>query len=696
MASSSVSAHVDLDGNGLSDLWEAMYPNLLHVDDFDGDGFSNGTEATAGTDPLDASSYPRLNAEKSAQGIELNWLGVSGKSYTIEVWVVEEGHWTEVSQLIAIADGEITHAIDLLNPSGMFRLRIQDVDQDGDGLSAWEESLLGFSDDTMRSSGDVGRLDYAAAFRQLEGLGTLTLSNGLEIPKRTPTQNEAARFLVQASFGPDPDLIQEVMTLGVGGWMDQQLNHPVTTLTSSTMIGQGGSFTSWWSRGWWKAAMIGPDQLRLRTANALGQILVISTMGPDIIRNNSYGLADYYDIFLNHGLGNYRNILEEVTYHNLMGIYLSHLYNRKSDSTIGRFPDENFAREIMQLFSIGLWELNPDGTRKLDAIGNFIPTYDNDTIMEMAKVFTGFGFGHSSSTSFFAPVTGNNHYRDPMIMWDDQHESGEKHIINNVVIPSGQTGNEDVADTLDALCNHPNIGPFVGRLLIQRFTSSNPSPEYLRRVSAAWDDNGVGIKGDLKAVMDAILIDPEARTPNVREDASGKLREPYLRLTALLRAFKARNSRTPPTFPVVTSDFPRIIGQQPLSAPSVFNFYLPDHIPAGELRAKGLFSPELEIATADRLINTDNFIQRIIDRGMDPFTTASLDILHCDFTVPLGLSSNAAALVDYLDSLLTWGSMSPYTRQIVINAVQAQTSAELKVETAVHLIVESPDFVVLK
>jgi uncharacterized protein (DUF1800 family) len=692
-------ATLDQDGDGISDLWQQMHPGLAAADDADGDGLTNGIEAIAGTNPLDASSYPTLHAENTPLGIELSWLGVAGKSYRIERWSIDDAQWVEAAHVIAAVGGVASLTIAPHEPSGIFRLKIRDIDQDSDGLNAWEEHLLGLSDNSMRSSGQTGRLDYSFAFRQLEGSGNLTLSNGLEIPKRPSKQNEATRFLVQASFGPDPDLVQEVMTIGIGGWMDQQLQPQQPTSTGSFMYNNGplnaSTFPFFWSRGWWRAAMTGSDQIRLRLGNALSQILVISAAGNDAIRQNSFVQADYYDALLQHSFGNYRDLLQNVSYSTQMGFYLSHLQNRKSDPAIGRFPDENFAREIMQLFTIGLWELNPDGSHKTDSNGNSIPTYDNTTIMEMAKVFTGFGFGGPNATSFFTVVNGNE-YVHPMKMWDSQHEPGEKHIVNGVVIPAGQTGEQDVSDALDALCNHPNVGPFVSRLLIQRFTSSNPSPDYIRRVASIWADNGSAVRGDLKAVMEAILMDSEARIPEARGDASGKVREPYLRLVALLRAFKARNARTPPTFPVVTSNFPALLGQKPLWAPSVFNFYLPDHLPAGELRDRGLFSPELEIATADRLINTDNFLQRIIDRGMDPFTTAAADILHCDFTVPLGLSSNAAALVDYLDSLLTWGSMSPYTRQIVINAVQAQNSAELKVETAVHLIVESPDFVVLK
>jgi uncharacterized protein (DUF1800 family) len=631
----------------------------------------------------------------------MHWDAVRGKSYTVEKWDPESGSWDAVLQRLAGATGPMTEELDSAGSSAIYRLKIGDLDQDGDGLNAWEEAMFGFSDDSMRSSGESGRLDYSAALRRLEGTGILALADGSSIPKRPPDRGEVVRFLAQASFGADPELIDQVVALGIGGWMDQQLNHPTKTLTTSTMTGQTSAtyFVLWWGTGWWKAAMTGPDQLRLRTANALSQILVVSTSGNDFIRGNSYTQADYYDIFINHAFGNYRNILEEVTYSNQMGFYLSHLYNRKSDPAINRFPDENFAREIMQLFTIGLWELNPDGTRKRDQDGGPIPTYDNNTIMEMAKVFTGFGFGGATATNFFSPVSGSNHYRDPMKMWDDQHEPGEKHIVNGVVIPAGQTGHEDVADALDALCDHPNIGPFISRLLIQRFTSSNPSPDYIRRVSAAWTDNGSGSRGDLKAVMDAILMDPEARVPEARGDASGKVREPFLRMVALARAFKARNTRNPPTFPVWQGNFPGDLGQLPLSAPSVFNFYLPDHRPSGEIRERGLFAPELEIATADRMIRTDNQLRYIITNGVYPLTGQAADTLVCDFTQALALAESTAmvpALVDHLDELLTWGAMSPSTRSAVISATTSQTTPTLRVQTAVHLIVESPEFVVLK
>ncbi len=692
-------AALDADGDGVSDLWQQLYPGLAPGEDSDGDGFTNAQEAVAGTDPLDPADRLRVSrVRRLPEGdVSFVWQPVGGKSYAIERLDVATGEWTEVTVFEADGSEPAEVSVESTEDAAIFRLKVRDRDADADGLTAWEERMLGFSDASATSSGEAGRLDYAAAYRLLEGSGTLTLSDGRPIERRPTTGAEASRFLAQASFGADSALIDHVATIGICSWLDEQLDPAAETVTRQAMTSNGQPWNSlYWTKGWWKAIMTGPDQLRQRMGYALSQILVVSAHGNDLIRGNPWVQADYYDMLLGHSFGNYRELLEDVTYSTQMGFYLSHLLNRKSDPSIGRFPDENFAREIMQLFTIGLWELNDDGTRKLDEHGEPLPTYDNDVIMEMAKVFTGFGFGGPMATSFFAGVPGNDHVH-PMKMWDDQHEPGEKRIFRDIVIPAGQTGEEDVADVLDALCEHPNVGPFVGRLLVQRFTTSNPSPEYVARVAAVWNDNGAGVRGDLKAVTEAILLDPEARVPEARGEASGKVREPYLRLTAVMRAFKARNSRSPHTFPVWTGSFTRDLGQQPLWSPSVFNFYLPDHRPAGEPTALGLVAPELEIATADRLIATSNFFRRVIDQGMDPFTNPNpADVMHCDFAYEQSIAGDAEALVAHLDELLTWGRMSPGTRQAVVAAVEAQETPKAKVDAAVHLITESPDFVVLK
>lgn len=696
LAMSPCRAALDLDGDGVADLWRQLHPGAGNLVDTDGDGFIDRLEAVAGTDPMDRGSRLEVASLEVSSGdgsVRFQWQAVPGKRYAVEQYDVAAARWQESGTVESGAAGPLELAVPGAGESGLFRLKVEDIDHDGDGLNGWEEFLLGFSDHSPYSSGQAGRRDFAAAMARLEGTGTLLLSDGSEVARRPVAPGEASRFLAQASFGADSALIAEVAAQGIVGWLDQQFALPMTSSVAA-MNQNGQAWDSYmWRKGWWRLVMLAPDQVRQRVGYALSQILVVSGAGNDLIRGNPSYQGVWYDMFLGKGFGGYRDLLRDVTYSPLMGFYLSHLKNRKSNPALGRFPDENYAREIMQLFTIGLWKLNPDGTRVLDPAGAPVPTYDNTTIMEMAKVFTGFSFGSPSMTSFFGGG-GAYDYLYPMKVWEGEHEPGEKRIFNGVVIPAGQTGDKDVSDALDALCNHANIGPFIGRRLIQRLTASNPSPDYVRRVAEAWADDGTGARGNLRAVIEAVLLDPEARTPGALGDASGKVREPYLRLTALLRAFKARNSKG--TFPVWTGDMPKNLGQQPLFAPSVFNFYLPDHQPAGELRDRGLFAPELEIATSDRMINTDNLLQRIIDRGMDPFANGAADILYCDFTLEKQLSADPAALVDHLDALLTHGAMSASTRAAVVAAVAAQAGDEARVETAVHLIVESPDFVVLK
>lgn len=683
---------LDSRGDGISDLWRQLHPGAIPGTDSDGDGFTDDQEAIAGTNPFNPTSKPAIDRiTRTDQSVTLNWSAVVGKYYAVEKFQPADGSWIEINRRDAGPGGPAALTFDLADPSAILRMRVGDVDADGDGLNAWEEAMLGFSDATPRSSGQTGRNDYAAAFRTIEGQGTFQLADGRTLQKRGTTPKEAARFLSQASFGADIAMIQNLAATGIGPWLDSQIHIPATS-SYSMMFSNGQTPDAFlWRKGWWRTIMLGQDQLRQRVAYALSQIFVINCDIGSRLGDNPLVQGRYYDILINRAFSNYRPLLEDITYSPQMGYYLSHLRNRKSDPALNRFPDENFAREIMQLFTIGLWELNQDGSQKTDAEGIPFPTYDNSTITEMAKVFTGMSFGTNGGSlpneSFFTGGVGND-FIARMKMFDDQHEPGEKHIIGNITIPNGQTGDQDVAATLDSLCNHPNIAPFISRLLIQRFTSSNPSPDYIRRVAEMWHDNGAGTRGDLQAVIEAILLDSEARTPASRGDQSGKVREPLLRLTNLLRAFNARNSNN--SYPIASDNASifQPLGQFTLLSPSVFNFYSPDHIPAGEPRARSIAAPELEIATTSRLLATDNLLRHAID--------SNFSSLALNFSPAFAFAGDTDALIDHCNLLLAHGSLSEITRSRIRTAIDAQPTAADRIRTAAHLIVEAPESIVLK
>ncbi len=571
-------------------------------------------------------------------------------------------------------------------------------------------------------------------------------------------QRAAARFLSRAAFGADLELIEEVAELGEAAWLEQQfdqeptLHMPLTVdLLERTeeafdeileilrdhderveekleehleevfgdLYGPSRRFA------WWQAAMTGPDQLRQRVAFALSQIFVVSDR-VDELADAPEGLASYYDVLVRGAFGNYRDLLLEVTLHPVMGLYLSHLNNRRADPLTGRFPDENYAREVMQLFSIGLYELAPDGSRRLDATGRPIPTYGNPQIVEFARVFTGLGPGGPEGEFGSDEVD----FTRPMRIYQAFHDRGEKRLLGDTVLPAGRRGMRDVEAAIDHLFQHPNVGPFIGRRLIQRLVTSNPSPAYLKRVSAAFDDNGDGVRGDLEAVVRAILLDPEAVSPADRPPF-GQVREPLLRHIAFLRAFRAWSESG--SFLELGYRFEEELLQHPLSAPSVFNFFAPDHQP------KGLewVAPELQITTTSTIVNMANLIEdatrheewtELPELGLicleEP--EACIDLVACrdeqcfesladelieelgedvyehygvelDFEDELELAEDdVAALLDRIDLLLTRGTMLPHTRGVLQTAVSPLEDPEERLRLALYLTLISPDYAVAR
>ncbi len=592
---------------------------------------------------------------------------------------------------------------------------------------------------------------------------------------------EAARFLTQATFGVTPASISELRNLGYQGWLQAQKTVPITLqrpdvenrIAPLALANPqpGPAYRRIRLEKWWDTAVTGPDQLRQRMAFALSQIMVISDVSGTL-----FGIAplvaEYHDILARNALGNYRTLLEEVSRSPMMAIYLTHYRNPKTDWTYvngvltpsALQPDENYAREVMQLFSVGLIERNRDFSPILVG-GQTVPTYDQNTITQTAKVLTGLSSPCTSgtvningisltrncgctglqcqfnTTTFFAnpPVfsagpnlMGAVIHPDgyaPMVCFPRYADTGrsatsldnyailpapfnQKTLIAGVTVqPSpvachaGTTGADqqtcvNYCDTqidtlLDALFLHPNTPPMVARQLIQRFTSSNPSPAYIERVALAFENNGSGVRGDLFATLQAVLLDQEAR--NAPTQNFGKLREPLLKLTQLWRAFGADQGSTG-DYLVNTPEVALL--QRPLGAPSVFNFYEPDYIPAGEFSTLGLYAPELQILSEATSVSAADFFYTRVFAG---YNTASLTTTnfqlppaaHLPPTQIDALPSDPAALLDELNLRLMYGQMSTAMRTRLLTLLtgpMANADARRKALSTIHLIMLSPEF----
>jgi len=364
----------------------------------------------------------------------------------------------------------------------------------------------------------------------------------------------ASRFLAQSSLGANYEEIEYVSTIGIESWIEEQMNMEfvpylqkykdlyqeildhISTIHTDPEIFKSREFLSF---AFYTAALTDDDVLRNKAAFSLLQIFVVANTNNRVNRRG-YGQSSYYDILYDGAFGNFRDLLDNVTLHPMMGYYLSHFNNIKGNPELGTLPDENYAREIMQLFTIGLYELNIDGTYKLDENGDLIPTYDITDIQELAKVFTGLSGGAWDIEEFPAsegvpvqPLRALARYdmTVPMVMYEEFHETGPKVMIDGTVLPTNQPGMKDIQDALDVLFNHPNVGPFIALRLIQHLVKSNPSPQYIERVATAFNNNGEGVRGDMRAVFRAVLLDPEARDCSWLDDAkNGRLRQPIERV----------------------------------------------------------------------------------------------------------------------------------------------------------------------
>ena len=532
------------------------------------------------------------------------------------------------------------------------------------------------------------------------------------------TDAAAARFILQTSIGASTSKIDSVMRLGFEPWLDRE------------MAVRGGSGISWLAavgysdvdiNAWydrsnpgdymiWNQLMSGGGEVRKRAALALSEILVVSLDGVDF-RWKSQGIARYWDILQDNAFGSFRTLLEDITLNPAMGVWLNTRGNRKADGN-GRAPDENYAREVMQLFTFGLYQLNPDGTVRLDSGGNPIETYTTEDVQELAKVFTGFDFDYSQNVlrkRFDDPtktVDSIEYTQLPMTAdpsrWKYPRTTGyhseEAKNFLGVSIPAGTGADASLKIALDTLAGHPNVGPFLARQLIQRLVTSNPSPDYVQRVAAKFDNNGRGERGDLGAVFKAVWLDPEALdTAQVSSATFGKIREPILRFAQWGRTFDARS--TSGKWEVRdTKDAASALGQSPLRSPSVFNFFRPGYVaPNSNSASANLVAPELQIIDESTVPGYINFMSRTIEGSN--WRTQDLETSYTD---EVAIAHDATALLDRLDLLLTARQLSDTSRATILSALAGDgvtqtspTESKLRrVHAAVMLVMAAPEYLV--
>lgn len=514
----------------------------------------------------------------------------------------------------------------------------------------------------------------------------------------------AARLLAQATFGTTLNDIEEVKRLGVDGWLENQFSLKGSSqLAYSQSVPGSGSLSGPRQHKWLLDAINGEDQLRLRVAFAYSEIFVTSDLSQTLTREQ-YAMANYYDILLEHAFGNYRDLLEAVTLNPVMGLYLSMLQNAKADPAGNTRADENFAREVMQLFSIGLYQLNSDGSVVKDSSGNPRPAYTQRDIEEYARVFTGWNYADANAWNR-PPAGGFTNKFLPMRPYPGYHDQGSKQLLRGVVSPAGISTEQDLDIALDSLFNHPNVGPFIGKQLIQRLVTSNPSPGYVARVSAAFNNNGSGVRGDMRAVIKAILVDAEARNGYTAIANYGKLREPLLRWTHLWRAFnvqrglQSNNGQYNHASPYIqhSGDF---LGQAVLSSPSVFNFFHANYAPLGAVRNANLVAPEAEIYSDAYILATTSKLSTLTQIYHQGANENSRNRSYIDISRETAMAASPAELLDHLNLLLMSGQMTSELRSILhshlLTLANDEAGRSQRVRDAIILIMSSPAYLVQK
>jgi len=556
------------------------------------------------------------------------------------------------------------------------------------------------------------------------------------------TKAEAFRFLNQGSFGATEAEATRLIALGdntnaYSRWIDAEVSKPVSTLLPTVEAAYPNPVPTGFNIGslnaprveeWFDNTLRGPDQLRQRVAWALSQIMVVSQVGA--LQNLPNATADFYDMLARNALGDFRKLLEEVTLHPAMGIYLSMLGNQKAVAGTNLRPDENYAREVMQLMAVGLVELNIDGSTRRDAANQPIPTYNQEIIEGFARVFTGWRWACPSNLTTctfaqanraqLAPTPGYNQIK-PMQLYAEQHETGTKRVLSyggaalaNATIPAGQTGAKDLQDALDNIFNHPNVGPFISKQLIQKLVTSNPSPAYVQRVAEKFNNDGTADRkrGNLAAVVRAILLDTEARTAptGTATATAGKVKEPLLRLTQFWRAYDGKSNGTGGLVKYgaavnFAGGVSAVFGQGPSQSPSVFNFFSPFYAPPGEIADQNLVSPELQLATEYLNTQVTNFFWQqplLYTQAQAAGAAFNPDRMFITTTDELAIAADSEALINRVAEKLLGGAgqmsatlKSEAKAQIdrtPVPATNPTAALTTRVTDAIYFIAISPEF----
>ncbi len=582
---------------------------------------------------------------------------------------------------------------------------------------------------TVAAAADTGapvpRMNALSADTAGGSSGPLGASRAYPMPA---SNADASRFLLQAQLSASDAEIVSVRVLGYAGWLGQQLSAPLGPTGWDWLNGRGyaaiDNATRFYDATYpadymlWNQLMTGPDGVRKRVALALSEIFVVSTNGMNVTWPSQV-IASWWDMLCRNALGNFRQLLEDVTLHPAMGVYLNIRGSQKENTATGRQPDENYAREVMQLMTIGLVQLNPDGTPKTGTGGATQDTYGQSDVTNLARVFSGYDFDLSQNVNTVEPVQGRTignttFARLPMVLKPSLHSTMDVSFLGTS-IPGATEGNTARRMALDTLFNHANTAPFFAKQMIQRLVTSNPSPAYVGRVAAVFASNGQGTRGDIAAVVAAVLLDDEARGPGglAPGGSFGRLREPMLRMVQWGRSFGLASARG--SWKIADQSNPATqLGQSPLRSPSVFNFFRPGYVPpSSALDGTGMVAPEFQLVNESSVSGYLNFMQNTLLNGFyvngpdvpgAQSTSANGYDITASYQREKEISPDAAALVARINLLMAGGQLSDATVALIVGAlnatpVNAASTAAAKLNrvcAAILMVMASAEYLVQK